>query len=187
MPTVQEIISSIGPKMQKSVDALVRDLSSVRTGRASGTLVENIQVEYYGTLTPLNQIASISVPETTVIMIQPWDKNAIDSIEKGILKSQLGVVPNNDGTVIRLNIPALTEERRRDLVKVVRAKLEEGHIAVRNIRRNGLAKLRQDEKDKSISQDDSRRIQSQLQELTDSIIEEMGLIAKDKESEVMEV
>ena len=155
--------------MQKSVESFGRDLNTVRTGRASPALVEGIMVDYYGSSTSLSHIASISVPEARVLMIEPWDKQALTEVEKSLLKSDLGLVPNNDGSVIRLNIPALTEERRRDLVKVVRAKLEEGHIAVRNIRRNGLAKLRQDEKDKLISQDDSRRIQGQLQELTDSI------------------
>lgn len=187
MSNEQEFLVEIRENMQKSVDSFERDLNTVRTGRASPALVEGIMVDYYGAATSLSHIASISVPEARVLMIEPWDKQALAEVEKSLLRSDLGLVPNNDGTVIRLNIPALTEERRRDLVKVVRAKLEEGHIAVRNIRRNGLAKLRQDEKDKSISQDDSRRIQSQLQELTDSIIEEMGLIAKDKESEVMEV
>jgi len=187
MPTVQEIISSIGPKMQKSVDALVRDLSSVRTGRASGTLVENIQVEYYGTLTPLNQIASISVPETTVIMIQPWDKNAIDSIEKGILKSQLGVVPNNDGTVIRINIPPLTEERRKDLVKMVAQKIEQSHIAIRNIRRDSQNQFREMQKTSAISEDDSKKSQEQLQNLTDKFIQMTDDVGNTKKTEIMEI
>lgn len=187
MSNEQELLVEIRENMQKSVESFGRDLNTVRTGRASPALVEGIMVDYYGSSTSLSHIASISVPEARVLMIEPWDKQALTEVEKSLLKSDLGLVPNNDGSVIRLNIPALTEERRRDLVKVVRAKLEEGHIAVRNIRRNGLAKLRQDEKDKLISQDDSRRIQGQLQELTDSIIEEMDIVAKDKESEVMEV
>ena len=187
MSNEQEFLVEIRENMQKSVDSFGRDLNTVRTGRASPALVEGIMVDYYGSSTSLSHIASISVPEAKVLMIEPWDKQALTEVEKSLLKSDLGLVPNTDGSVIRLNIPVLTEERRRDLVKVVRAKLEEGHIAVRNIRRNGLAKLRQDEKDKLISQDDSRRIQGQLQELTDSIIEEMDIVAKDKESEVMEV
>ena len=166
MPTVQEIISSIGPKMQKSVDALVRDLSSVRTGRASGTLVENIQVEYYGTLTPLNQIASISVPETTVIMIQPWDKNAIDSIEKGILKSQ---------------------ERRKDLVKMVAQKIEQSHIAIRNIRRDSQNQFREMQKTSAISEDDSKKSQEQLQNLTDKFIQMTDDVGNTKKTEIMEI
>ena len=184
MSNEQEFLVEIRENMQKSVDSFGRDLNTVRTGRASPALVEGIMVDYYGSSTSLSHIASISVPEARVLMIEPWDKQALTEVEKSLLKSDLGLVPNTDGSVIRLNIPVLTEERRRDLVKVVRAKLEEGHIAVRNIRRNSLAKLRQD---KLISQDDSRRIQGQLQELTDSIIEEMDIVAKDKESEVMEV
>jgi len=187
MPTVQEIISSISSKMQKSVDALVRDLSSVRTGRASGALVENIQVEYYGTLTPLNQIASISVPETTAIMIQPWDKNAIESIEKGILKSQLGVAPNNDGTVIRINIPPLTEERRKDLVKMVAQKIEQSHIAIRNIRRDAQNQFREMEKGSVISEDDSKRSQEQLQNFTDKFIQMTDDVGSTKKTEIMEI
>ena len=187
MPTVQEIISSTGPKMQKSVDALTRELSSVRTGRASGTLVENIQVEYYGTLTPLNQIASISVPEASVIMIQPWDKNAIENIEKGILKSQLGVAPNNDGTVIRINIPPLTEERRKELVKVVAQKIEQSHIAIRNIRRAAQNRFKDMEKTSTISQDNSRESQEQLQNLTDTFIQMTDDVGNSKKKEIMEV
>ena len=187
MDTAQEIMADTGSRMQKSVDALLRDLNSVRTGRASPTLVENLTVDYYGTTTPLNQIASISVPEPSTLMIQPWDRQALAEGERSILKSDLALVPNNDGTVIRINIPILTEERRRELVRLVGNKLEEGHVAVRNIRRDNLARLRQMEKDKELSKDEGKRAQAQLQQITDSFIEKMDELNKRKETEVMEV
>jgi len=187
MADQNEILSGAQNRMQKSVEALTRELNSIRTGRASPVLVDNLTVEYYGTDTPLNQLASISVPEARTLQIEPWDKNALLEVERSILKSDLGLVPNNDGSIIRVNIPTLTEERRRDLVKLVGKKLEEASIAVRNIRRDAVAGLRQLEKDKDISQDDGRRAQEQLQGVTDSIIERMDSMAKDKESEVMEV
>ncbi len=187
MADQNEILSGAQDRMQKSVEALTRELNSIRTGRASPVLVDNLTVEYYGTETPLNQLASISVPEARTLQIEPWDKNALLEVERSILKSDLGLVPNNDGSIIRVNIPALTEERRRELVKLVGKKLEEASIAVRNIRRDAVAGVRQLEKDKGISQDDGRRAQEQLQGVTDSFIERMDSMAKDKETEVMEV
>ena len=154
MADQNEILSGAQDRMQKSVEALTRELNSIRTGRASPVLVDNLTVEYYGTETPLNQLASISVPEARTLQIEPWDKNALLEVERSILKSDLGLVPNNDGSIIRVNIPALTEERRRELVKLVGKKLEEASIAVRNIRRDAVAGVRQLEKDKGISQDD---------------------------------
>jgi len=187
MDTAQEILADTESRMRKSVDALLKELNTVRTGRASPALVENLIVDYYGTMTPLNQIASISVPEPRLLMIQPWDRQALSEVERSILKSDLALVPNNDGTVIRINIPTLTEERRRELVSLVGRKLEEGHVAVRNIRRDNLAGLRKMEKDKELSKDDSKRAQAQLQQVTDAHIEKMDEVRHRKEAEVMEV
>ena len=187
MVTSQGVLAETNSRMQKAVDALLRDLNSVRTGRASPALVENLVVDYYGAPTPLNQLASISVPEARVLMIQPWDKQALGEVEKTILKSELSLVPNSDGTVIRINIPTLTTERRGELVRLVRRKLEEGHVAVRNIRRDSLAQLRQMEKDKSLSRDDGKRAQEQLQQVTDAYIGKMDTLDEEKEAEVMEV
>ena len=157
MTTVQDSLTDSDSRMRKSLEALGREFNSVRTGRASPALVEGLLVEYYGTGTPLNQLASISVPEPRVLMIQPWDSSALADVERSILKSDLGLVPNNDGTVIRINIPTPTEERRRELVRVVGQKVEEAHVAVRNIRRDTLGRLRDMEKDKSLSKDDGKR------------------------------
>ena len=187
MATLQEAMAEADARMQKSVDALTRELNSVRTGRASPSLVENLTVDYYGTRTPLNQLASISVPEPRVLLIQPWDRQAIESVEKGILRSDLGLVPNNDGTAIRINIPTLTEERRRQLVKLVRRKVEDAHVAARNIRRDTLERLREMEKGKALSRDEGRRAQAQLQQVTDSYIARMDMLSEQKEAEVMEV
>ena len=159
----------------------------MRTGRASTNLVENLDVDYYGIPTPLNQLSSISVPEARTIVIQPWDKESLQEIEKSILKSDLGLIPNSDGAIIRINVPELTEERRRDMVKLVGTLVEEGHVAIRNIRRDSLGKIRTLDKDKEISQDDGRRAQQELQNVTDSFISEMDSIKSLKEKEVMEV
>jgi len=187
MDTAQEILADTDSRMQKSVEALLRELKTVRTGRASPALVESLTVDYYGSMTPLNQIASISVPEPRLLMIQPWDRQALAEVERSILKSDLALVPNNDGTVIRINIPTLTEERRRELVRLVGQKLEEAHVAVRNIRRDNLTRLRQLEKDNDLSKDDGKRAQAQLQQVTDAYIEKMDELREIKEAEVMEV
>lgn len=187
MADENETLADAQDRMQKSVDALAREFNAVRTGRASPALVENLMVDYYGTMMPLNQLASISVPEARTLQIEPWDKNAVVEVERSILKSDLGLTPNNDGAIIRLNLPVLTEERRRDLVKLVGRKLEEGHVAVRNIRRDCVSQLRQMEKDREIAQDTSRRAQDQVQELTDTHIGRMDGLAKRKQDEVMEV
>ena len=187
MATVEEVLTETNASMQKSVEALTKDLGSVRTGRASPALLENLLVDYYGVPTPLNQIGSISVPEARSLMIQPWDKQALEDVEKAILISDLGLIPNNDGTVIRINIPALTEERRRDLVKLVGRKVEDAHVAVRNIRRDGLERLRKMERDRSLAQDAGRRAQEQLQKVTDANISKMDDLRESKETEVMEV
>ena len=187
METVEEVIADTDSRMQKSVDALQRDLNTVRTGRASPVLVENIKVDYYGVPTPLNQIATISVPEARVLMIQPWDKQVIKDVEKGILTSDMGLVPNNDGTAIRINLPAPTEERRLELVRTVGRKVEEGLVSLRNIRRDSLEAFRSMEKSKDLSQDEGRRAQARLQSVTDMFSVQMNDIKAQKVSEVMEV
>ena len=187
MTIVIEIIDDTKDRMQKSVDALNRDLSAVRTGRASTGLIENITVAYYGTPTPLGQLSSITVPEARTIVIQPWDKDALVEIEKSISQSQIGLVPNNDGAIIRINVPELTEERRREMVKMVGGMVEQGHVSIRNIRRDSLESFRTLEKDKDISQDESRKAQEDLQKVTDSFIAKMDGLKADKEKEVMEV
>lgn len=187
MPDVGEVLTQTEDRMEKSIDSLKRDLATIRTGRASPTLVESLLITYYGIDTPLNQIASISIPEARIIMIQPWDKSSLTDVEKAIMTSDLGLTPNNDGNSIRLNIPMLTEERRRDLVRVVGKKVEEGNVAVRNIRRDSLEAFRTMEKNKALSQDEGRRAQNELQELTDLYVERIGELKIEKETEVMEV
>ena len=174
-------------KMQKSVELLRRELVNIRTGRATPALVEHIKVEYAGVPTPLNQLAGISVPGVRLLVIQPWERSTIPSIEKAILKSDLGLTPVNDGNVIRLNIPQLTEERRQELAKVVRKRVEEKKIVIRNLRREAMDELKRLEKNKDISQDEHKRTQVQLQKLTDSAIIDAEQIGQDKEAELMEI
>ncbi len=187
MATQSDVLADTRSRMDKSLEALRRELSTIRTGRASPALVETLAVDYYGVPTPLVQLASISVPEARLLMIQPWDKQSLKEVEKSIQKSDLGLVPNNDGNIIRINIPPLTEERRRDLVKLVGRRVEEGHVSVRNIRRDSLGTLRSMEGDKELSQDESRRAQGDLQQLTDSFVAQMTELKAEKEAEVMEV
>lgn len=182
-----DVLATTDSRMKKSMEALVRELNSIRTGRASPSLVDGVMIDYYETPTPLNQIASVSVPEARVLLIQPWDKDALQDVEKGILKSDLGLVPNNDGNAIRVNIPIPTEERRRELVKLVGKAVEDALVAIRNIRRDSLESLRQLEKDKVLSKDDAKRAQLQLQQLTDSFADRVKIVKVDKEEEVMEV
>lgn len=184
---VEQVLAETNNKMQKAVDALTRDLAAIRTGRASPALVEHIKVNYHGVLTPLNQIASITVPEAKMILIQPWDRNSIRAIEKAILTSDLSLNPTSDGTFIRITIPPLTEERRKELIKVVHKRLEEARIELRNFRRDGIEKLRQAEKNKEISQDQYTRAAEQLQKLLDNFIYRVNGIGQDKEKEIMEV
>jgi ribosome recycling factor len=174
-------------RMQKAVDALKHDLGSIRTGRASSSLLERIQVDYYGTPTPINQVATVTVPDARLLVIQPWDKKMLTDIEKAIQKSDLGINPNNDGLVIRLNIPPMNEERRRDLVKTLHKKLDEHKVAVRNVRRDVQDKLRDREKKKEVSEDELKRSTDRLQKLTDRYIDEMDKVGKNKEQEIMEV
>ena len=187
MSDEKTILSDSNSKMQKSVQVFREDLKTIRTSRASPDLIENLTADYYGASTPLNQMASITVPDARLLMIQPWDKQALGEIEKSILQSDLGLVPNNDGTVIRISIPILTEERRKDLVKLVGRRLEDSRIAVRNIRREGVDQIKKLENSKQLSSDDSRAAQQDIQKITDSNIQQLETLAKDKEKEVMEV
>ncbi len=173
--------------MQSAITALDRELDTVRTGRARPALVETLKVEYYGSPTPLNQVATINAPEPRMITIQPWDKTQLGAIEKAIQKSDLGLNPTNDGNIIRLVIPALTEDRRKDLVKVVHKKTEDGRVAVRNVRRDALEELRKLQHDKQVSEDEERRAQERLQKLTDKYVAEIEKHGQAKEQELLEV
>jgi ribosome recycling factor len=184
---VDDIFTDTERRMQRAVEALRQDLTAVRTGRASAALLERIQVDYYGTLTPINHVANVSVPEARLLVIQPYERKMLTDIEKAIQKSDLGINPNNDGQVIRLSIPPLNEERRRDLVKTVHKKLDEHKVAVRNIRRDANDKLREREKKKEISEDELKRSIERLQKLTDRFIDEMDKVGKTKELEILEV
>jgi len=184
---IEQLLSDTNAKMQKAVDALSRDLAAIRTGRASPALVEHIKADYHGVPTPINQMASISVPEAKLIVIQPWDRSTIRSIEKAILASTLGLNPTSDANVVRIPIPPLTEERRKELTRMVHKRLEEARVGVRNIRRDSIERLRQSEKNKEISQDAYTRTSEQLQKLTDNFIEKVDGIGKAKEREIMEV
>jgi ribosome recycling factor len=184
---ITEVLDELRQRMSKSVEALQDDLLSIRTGRASPALVERLLVEYYGSMTPLNQMASIAVPEPRLLVIRPWDPSALSDIERAILKSDLGLTPMNDGKLIRLSIPRLTEERRRELVRLVSRRVEEARIAVRNLRRDALQDLKEFEKEKMISEDDFFRGKDEVQELTDEFIEKVDEIGKLKEAEVMEI
>lgn len=187
MAEVEEVLEDAGARMEKSVGALERELGSIRTGRASPRLVENLLVDYYGVPTPMNQMASISAPEARLLMIQPWDRSALKEVEKTIMRSDLGLMPNSDGAVIRISIPTLTEERRRELARLVGRKVEDGRVAVRNIRRSGVDSFRTMERNKEISEDESRRAQGDVQELTNLYIGQMDDMEKAKTAEVMEV
>ena len=182
-----DILSYTEEKMISTTNALKRELAAIRTGHATPALIEHLKVDYGDVPTPLKHIASISAPEANLLIIQPWDPYSIQSIEKTILKSNLGLTPRSDGKLIRLKIPPLSEERRLELTKVVRRRVEEGRIAIRNLRRNAADELRQLEKNKDLSQDAHKRALNQLQKLTDSFIFNASGIGKDKEAELMEV
>ncbi|HET8841257.1 MAG TPA: ribosome recycling factor [Ktedonobacteraceae bacterium] len=184
---VDDIFGDAERRMQKAIEVLKQDLAAIRTGRASSALLDRITVDYYGTPTPINQVATISVPEARLLIIQPWDRKLLVDIEKAIQKSDLGINPNSDGQVIRLAIPQLNEERRRDMVKTVHKKLDEHKVAIRNVRRDTHDKLREREKKKEISEDELKRNTDRLQKLTDRFIDEMDKIGKTKEQEIMEV
>jgi ribosome recycling factor len=184
---IKETIAETDLRMKHTIQALEEDLSAIRTGRASPALVEHLSVDYYGAPTPLMQLASISVPEPRVLMIKPFDPSTMKTIEKAILASELGLTPNNDGKVIRLNLPVLTEQRRKELVKVVHSRLEEARVSSRNIRRDALKDLRDFEKEKLISEDDLKHGEDELQKLTDKIIQNIDTVGLKKEKEIMEV
>ena len=184
---IEDLLKETEERMEKAVDALRENLMSIRTGRASPALVERLPVEYYGTLTPLNQLATISVPEPRLLTIRPWDPNALADIERAILKSELGLTPTNDGKIIRLVIPRLTEERRQELVKLVGKRVEEGKIAIRNIRRDAIEDLREMENEKLISEDEFYRTKDDIQEITDKFVARMDEIGRDKEKEILEI
>ncbi len=182
-----ETLAATEHKMVRAVEAMERDFAGLRTGRASTALVERLHVEYYGTPTPLNQLASISVPEAHQIVIQPWDRGVLGAIEKAIMKSDIGLMPNVDGTVVRLNIPALTEERRKDIVKSVHKRMEEARVEIRNLRRDAADALKKEERDGTLGADESRRQQEQLQRLTDRVVADVDRLGGIKEQEVLEV
>jgi len=184
---IKDLLKDTEERMGKAVDALRDNLMTIRTGRASPALVERLPVEYYGTLTPLNQLATISVPEPRLLAIRPWDSTALASVERAILKSELGLTPSNDGKIIRLTIPRLTEERRQELVKVVGKRVEEGKVAIRNIRRDAIEDLREIESEKIISEDELYQAKDDVQEITDKSVARMDEIGRDKEQEIMEI
>eukprot|EP00767_Chilomastix_cuspidata_P008226 gnl/Chilomastix_cuspidata/9367.p3 GENE.gnl/Chilomastix_cuspidata/9367~~gnl/Chilomastix_cuspidata/9367.p3 ORF type:complete len:186 (-),score=8.61 gnl/Chilomastix_cuspidata/9367:335-892(-) len=183
---VKEVLSEAKDKMKKAVETLNSELMKVRTGRASAGLVDGITVDYYGAQTPLNQLASITVPESRLIVIQPWDATAIGDIEKAILKANIGITPSNDGKVIRLSIPPLTEERRKDIVKQISKTCEDYKVGVRNIRRDANEDLKSLKKDGDISEDDMYKGQDEVQKLTDNNIKDIDELNKKKEKEILE-
>jgi ribosome recycling factor len=182
-----ETISSADHKMSRAVEAMERDFGAFRTGRTSTALVERLTVDYYGTQTPLNQLAGISVPEAHQIVIQPWDRGVLGAIEKAITKSDIGLMPNVDGTVVRLNIPPLTEERRKDLVRVVHKRMEEAKVEIRNLRRDAADLLKKEERDGGVGADEARRQVDVLQKTTDRQIGEVDRLGEAKQQEIMEV
>jgi ribosome recycling factor len=182
-----QAIATVEPKMARAVEVMERDFQGIRTGRASTALVERIHVEYYGTPTALNQLAGISIPEPHQIVIQPWDRGVLGAIEKAILKSDIGLTPNVDGTVVRLNIPQLTEERRRELVKVVHRRMEEARVEIRNLRREAAEAIKREERDGVLGSDEAHRELESLQRVTDRYIAEVDRVGGAKEREVLEV
>ena len=184
---LNDVYKDAETRMKGAIQALEDDLGGIRTGRASPALIERMQVEYYGNPTPLIQLASISVPEPRSLLIRPFDASTLKAIERAIMVSDLGLTPNNDGKSIRLNLPPLTEERRIELVKIVHHRLEEGRIAVRNVRRDSIRDLREFMQEKMISEDDLKRGEEEIQKITDRIIEEINEIGLHKEKEIMEV
>ena len=185
--SIKDIHSSHEDKMKKAIEVLRREYGTLRAGRATPSLLDKITVDYYGSPTPVNQVANISVPEPRTIIIQPWEKNMISPIEKAIMKSDLGLTPNSDGVVIRLSIPQLTQQRRLELVKVVHKKAEEARVAIRNLRRDANDGIKKVEKDKTISEDEAKKAQDDMQKMTDRYIKEIDQIMTTKEKEIMEV
>lgn len=185
--STKAILADASAHMDKTVKALAHEFGTVRTGRASGAVLEDIKIDYYGTLTPINQIAGVKSPEPQTLLIEPWDKTALKAIEHAIQASDLGITPSNDGSVIRLPFPPLTEERRKELVKQCKHYAEEAKVGVRNIRRDANAKLERAEKDSEISEDDLRRAETEIQKVTDAHVKEIDEALKRKEAEIMEV
>ncbi|ABB16154.1 MULTISPECIES: ribosome recycling factor [Carboxydothermus] len=184
---IQDILKEAQDHMQKAIEVLKKEFATMRVGRATPALLEKVVVEYYGTQMPVNQLATISAPEPRLLVIQPWDKGALGAIEKAILKSDLGITPTNDGSVIRLAIPPLTQERRQELVKVARKKAEEARVAIRNIRRDANDRIKDLEKDKVISEDEGKRGQDEVQKLTDKFIKTVDELLKAKEDEILSI
>lgn len=184
---IEDVLKETEGRMKKCVEALQSDLLTIRTGRASPALVERLQVEYYGTPVPLNQLSTISVPEPRLLVVRPYDPSSLPDIEKAILRSELGLTPANDGKVIRLSVPRLTEERRLELVKMVQRRVEEARVAVRNCRRDGLQDMKDLEKEKLVSEDDFYRGKDRMQDLTDQYVGEIDEIGKAKEEQIVEV
>jgi len=182
--TVKEILHDTETKMKKTVEATQREFATIRTGRASGALLDNVRVDYYGAPTPLKQLAAVSTPDARLIVIQPWDKSAMADIEKAILKSDIGITPNNDGKVIRLTIPPLTQERRQELDKVLKKTAEDGHVSIRTARHAAVEHVRKAEKDKAITEDEKFKTQDDIQKLTDKYIKEIDNLLAAKEKEI---
>ena len=183
----KQIINSVKERMDKAVAALSRELSTIRAGRANAAILDKVTVDYYGAPTPINQLAGVSVPEARLLVIQPYDKSILGEIEKAILKSDLGLNPTNDGSILRIAIPALTEERRKELVKLVKKEAEEAKIALRNIRRDGNDELKKAEKNGEITEDELRGYTEEVQKITDAHVQKMDEVAKEKEKEIMSV
>jgi len=184
---MQTVLDNCDSKMKKCINALETEFLAMRTGRASAALFDKIKVDYYGSETPLNQVASISVPEARLVVIQPWDKSVLSAIEKAIQKSELGLNPNNDGKLIRINFPALTEQRRKELAKSAKATAESSRVAVRNVRRDAMEELKKLQKNSEISEDEQKDGEAKIQKMTDNAIAEIGKIAEAKEKEIMEI
>jgi len=182
---IDDLIADATRRMDKSIEATHEHFNTLRTGRASAALLDRITVDYYGTQTPLKQLASINVPEPRSLTVQPFDPSSIKAIEKAIMESDLGLTPSNDGKMVRLPVPQLTEERRKDLVRVARQMAEEGRVAVRNVRRDGMDHLKQDEKKHEISEDERKRLEHEVQKLTDDTIREIDELAQAKEKEIL--
>src|SRR5438067_9139738 len=187
MPAIEDFLADATRRMDKSIDSTRQEFNSVRTGRASPSLLDRVQVDYYGTPTPLKQLAGIHAPEAQLLTVQPYDKSSIKAIEKSIRDSDLGLNPSNDGNLIRLSIPALTEERRRELVKVVRHIAEEGRVKIRNVRRDVMHDLRELREGGDVGEDEERRAESELQKVTDAKVADLEAHLKAKEAEIMEV
>ncbi len=184
---VKTIYNSHDERMVKTLESFKRDLASIRTGRATPSLLDRVQIDYYGTLTPVNQVANVSIPDPRSIMIQPWESTLVPAIEKAIMQSDLGLTPNSDGAVIRLNLPQLTQERRAEFVKIANKKTEEARVAIRNIRRDANDELKKLEKDKSVPEDELKKAQDDIQKLTDRHIKDAEQMLASKEKEILEV